>query len=72
MGRTPEDGVINAHRQSPDGALRHHRKADAALAALKEYWDKLLSHFTISSSEKKLDRMVNVWAPVSVYGYPST
>ena len=36
-------------------------KADAALAALKEYWDELLSHFTISSSEEKLDRMVNVW-----------
>ena len=36
-------------------------KADAALAKLKEYWDELLSHFTISSSEEKLDRMVNVW-----------
>ena len=41
-------------------------KADAALAALKEYWDKLLSHFTISSSEENdIERM----APVSVYGY---
>lgn len=28
---------------------------------LKKYWDDLLSHFTISSSEEKLDRMVNIW-----------
>ena len=61
VGR-PEDGVIN---RAPAEALMARydttEKADAALAALKEYWDKLLSHFTISSSEKKLDRMVNVW-----------
>ena len=61
VGR-PEDGVIN---RAPAEALMARydttEKADAALAALKEYWDKLLSHFTISSSEEKLDRMVNVW-----------
>ena len=61
VGR-PEDGVIN---RAPAKALMARydttEKADAALAALKEYWDKLLSHFTISSSEEKLDRMVNVW-----------
>ena len=61
IGR-PEDGVIN---RAPAEALMARydstEKADAALAALKEYWDELLSHFTISSSEEKLDRMVNVW-----------
>lgn len=61
VGR-PEDGVIN---RAPAEALMARydttEKADAALAALKEYWDELLSHFTISSSEEKLDRMVNVW-----------
>ena len=36
-------------------------KADAALAELKEYWNNLLNHFTVSSSEEKLDRMVNIW-----------
>ncbi|MCI8876221.1 MAG: glycosyl transferase [Lachnospiraceae bacterium] len=36
-------------------------KADAALLDLKNYWNDLLSHFTVSSSEEKLDRMVNVW-----------
>ncbi len=36
-------------------------KADQALADLKAYWNGLLSHFTVSSSEEKLDRMVNIW-----------
>ena len=36
-------------------------KADAAFTALKDYWNQLLDHFTISSSEEKLDRMVNIW-----------
>lgn len=36
-------------------------KADTALSRLKDYWDNLLSHFSLSSSEEKLNRMVNVW-----------
>lgn len=36
-------------------------KADAALAELASYWERLLSHFSVSSDEKKLDRMVNIW-----------
>ena len=58
----PEEGVIN--RAPADAMLERYNtteKADAALAALKEYWDGLLSHFTVRSSEEKLDRMVNVW-----------
>ncbi len=61
IGR-PEEGVIN--RAPADAMLERYNTtetADAALAALKEYWDGLLSHFTVKSSEEKLDRMVNVW-----------
>lgn len=57
-----EDGIIN--RAPADALLARFdttEKADAALAELKAYWDKLLGHFTIASSEEKLDRMVNVW-----------
>lgn len=61
VGRA-EDGIIN--RAPADALLAKFdttEKADAALAELKAYWDKLLGHFSISSSEEKLDRMVNVW-----------
>ena len=61
VGRA-EDGIIN--RAPADTLLARFdttEKADAALAELKAYWDKLLGHFSISSSEEKLDRMVNVW-----------
>ena len=37
------------------------QKADNALKELASYWENLLSHFSISSEEKKLDRMVNIW-----------
>jgi len=36
-------------------------KVDAAFAELREYWDQLLSVFTLCSEEEKLDRMVNIW-----------
>ena len=36
-------------------------KVDAAFAALGSYWDGLLSIFNVSSEEKGLERMVNVW-----------
>lgn len=61
VGRA-EYGIIN--RAPADALLAKFdttEKADAALAELKAYWDKLLGHFSISSSEEKLDRMVNVW-----------
>ena len=61
IGR-PEDGVIN--RAPADALLAKFdttEKADAALTDLKAYWNNLLGHFTISSSEEKLDRMVNIW-----------
>lgn len=36
-------------------------KVDAALQELKDYWEELLSKFTIQTHEEKLDRMVNIW-----------
>lgn len=61
VGRA-EDGVINRRRaEELLSRFDTAEKADAALARLKEYWDGLLSHFTVSSGEEKLDRMVNIW-----------
>ncbi len=55
-------GVIN---KEPAEALLAEfdteEKVEASLAALKDYWDSLLSTYTVSSSEEKLDRMVNIW-----------
>jgi cellobiose phosphorylase len=34
-----------------------------ALAALRRYWDGLLSTYTVSSPDEKLDRTVNIWNP---------
>jgi len=36
-------------------------KTDAEFATLVEYWDHLLGSYTVSSSDQKLDRMVNIW-----------
>lgn len=37
------------------------QKVDAALADLRSYWDNLLSIYSVSSGNDKLDRMVNIW-----------
>ncbi|MDO4319608.1 MAG: glycosyl transferase [Bacteroidales bacterium] len=36
-------------------------KARAALDSLSRYWDGLLSGFTVTSGDQRLDRMVNIW-----------
>ncbi|MBQ7680570.1 MAG: glycosyl transferase [Butyrivibrio sp.] len=36
-------------------------KVAAALKELKDYWDGLLSKYTIKSANEKVDRMVNIW-----------
>jgi len=38
-------------------------KCDVAFAELNEYWDKLLSIYTVKTNDEKLDRMVNIWNP---------
>ncbi len=36
---------------------------DAALAALRDYWTSLLAIYSVTSTDDKLDRMVNIWNP---------
>jgi cellobiose phosphorylase len=36
-------------------------KVDAALAELRQYWDNLLSIYSVTSGDERLDRMVNIW-----------
>jgi cellobiose phosphorylase len=36
-------------------------KVDIAFAALRAYWDNLLSVYNVNSGDDKLDRMVNTW-----------
>lgn len=36
-------------------------KADKALSELKEYWNALLSQYTVRTPDERVDRMVNIW-----------
>ena len=36
-------------------------QVDKALALLHDYWEKLLSTYSVKSADEKLDRMVNTW-----------
>jgi cellobiose phosphorylase len=38
-------------------------QVDAALATLRDHWTELLSKYTVTSSDPRLDRMVNIWNP---------
>ena len=55
-------GVINKTRAY---AMLDKYKTDAdvekAFAELNDYWKKLLSKYTVKSSNDKVDRMVNIW-----------
>ena len=55
-------GVINKTRAY---AMLDRYKTDAdvkkAFAELNDYWKKLLSKYTVKSSNDKVDRMVNIW-----------
>ncbi len=41
--------------------FRTDEQVDAALVALKAYWEELLSKYTLDSADEKLNRMVNTW-----------
>lgn len=41
--------------------LNTDKKVDDALKALADYWDALLSKFTLNCADEKLNRMVNIW-----------
>jgi len=58
----PEEGRIN-RRPAEELLARFDtaKKADQALETLKNYWESLLSRYTVSSADEKLNRMVNVW-----------
>jgi len=55
-------GIINKSRA---WAMLDRYKTDAdvekAFAALKEYWNDLLSNYHVESSNPEVDRMVNIW-----------
>ncbi|MGN1082871.1 MAG: GH36-type glycosyl hydrolase domain-containing protein, partial [Candidatus Avispirillum sp.] len=53
VNKAPAEKLLNAF--STDAQV------DAALSALKEYWEKLLSVYSVKSPDEKLDRMVNTW-----------
>lgn len=58
---------------NPDGTMNKSRayamieqfnsaeKVDAALAELKKSWEDLLSKYTVSTPDDKMNRMVNIW-----------
>jgi cellobiose phosphorylase len=57
-------GVINKTRaKDMIAAFSSKEQVAGALAKLREYWNGLLSTFTVKSSDEKLDRMVNIWNP---------
>ena len=66
-------GVVN---KAPAQALMRAFAADAqfegALAALKAYWESLLSRFQAQTGDEKLDRMVNVWLLSTCRDRPAT
>lgn len=57
-------GVINKTRAKETlSRFDTSRKVDAALEALKQYWDGLLGVFQVHTGDARLDRMVNIWNP---------
>ena len=57
-------GVINKTRaKALIAEFSTPEKVSGALAALNKYWDELLSTYTLTSKDEKLNRMVNVWNP---------
>ena len=53
INKTPALDIIR--RYSSDDAV------EAAFTELKKYWEDLLSHYTVHSSNDKVNRMVNIW-----------
>lgn len=55
-------GVINKKpAEALIAELDSKEKVDVELGKLKNYWDELLSGYSVKSSDDKLDRMVNIW-----------
>mgnify|MGYP003870259519 CR=1 FL=1 len=61
-GKWASKGVINKTKaKALIGEFDTVGKVDAALAELAAYWDNLLNVYQVTSSEEKMDRMVNIW-----------
>ena len=57
-----KQGVINKTRADALTAkFNTPQQVAEALAALAAHWDSLLSNYQVSSSDDRLDRMVNIW-----------
>lgn len=57
-----QDGTINKDiAYDMFETVESNEKVMDLFDSLKAYWNKKLSHFTISSNDDKLDRMVNIW-----------
>jgi len=55
-------GVINKKKAyDMISMFKTSNDVDKALAELKEYWDALLSKYTLETHDEKLNRMVNIW-----------
>ena len=55
-------GVINkTNAEKLITKFNSNDKVNNALTELNNYWDDLLSKYTLNSSDEKLDRMVNIW-----------
>lgn len=56
------DNVIN--KEEAEKIIKRYATVDTvnkAFLDLKSYWDELLTNYQVSSSNKELDRMVNIW-----------
>ena len=57
-------GIINKTKAKElIRAFDTNAKVDTAFTELRDYWDDLLSTYTVRSGDEKLDRMVNIWNP---------
>ncbi len=55
-------GVINkAPADALLSAFKTDEQVDEALRELKEYWNRLLSVYTVKTEDEKLNRIVNIW-----------
>ncbi len=55
-------GIINKEKaEALINRFSTSAKVEEAFKELKNYWDNLLSIYTVKSHDEKLDRMVNIW-----------
>ncbi len=55
------DVINKTPAQNTISRLNDDQKVESALQALADYWNSLLSRFTLECGDEKLSRMVNIW-----------